>query len=81
MGQSRRMSLIEAATNTAVGYLLAVATQLVAFPLFHLPTRLSDVFSLGAIFTAVSIARGYLLRRLFEAARPGRRDGYRISPR
>jgi hypothetical protein len=31
-GQSHRMSLIEAITNTAIGYLLAVVTQLAVLP-------------------------------------------------
>ena len=69
MIQSRRMSLVEAGTNTAVGYLLAVAMQLAVFPLFHLPARLNDALAIGAIFTVISIVRSYLLRRLFERAR------------
>ena len=36
MTQSRRMSLIEAVTNVAVGYVLAVTTQIVVFPWFGL---------------------------------------------
>ena len=72
MSQSRRMSLVEASTNTAVGYLLAVAMQLAVFPLFHLPARLNDALAIGAIFTIISIVRSYLLRRLFERARHAR---------
>ena len=60
------MSLIEAMVNVAVGYGLAVLTQLVAFPWFGLPTRVTDAMALGAVFTVVSIIRAYVLRRLFE---------------
>lgn len=70
MKQSRAMSLCEAFANIAVGYWLAVATQLAVFPLFGLPARVGDALSLGAIFTAVSLARSYLLRRAFETLRP-----------
>ena len=42
MRQSRRMSLIEAATNVAVGYALAVATQIVVFPWFGLQASLGE---------------------------------------
>ena len=60
------MSLIEAVVNVAVGYGLAVLTQLVVFPWFGLPARVTDAMALGAVFTVVSIIRAYLLRRLFE---------------
>jgi hypothetical protein len=36
MKQSRRMSLVEAATNVVVGYAIAVLTQLLVFPIFGL---------------------------------------------
>lgn len=69
MRQSRLMSLVEAGTNVIVGYGIAVGTQLVVFPWFGLSARVSDAFAIGAIFTGISIARGYALRRLFEALR------------
>ena len=66
MTQSRRMSLVEAITNVAVGYALAVATQIVVFPWFDLHPSLGEYLALGGIFTAISLIRGYALRRLFE---------------
>lgn len=69
MKQSHLMSLVEATANVAVGYGVAVATQLVVFPWFGLPARLDDALAIGAIFTVVSILRNFLLRRLFEAIR------------
>jgi hypothetical protein len=38
-GQSRLMSFVEAVTNVAVGYLLAVATQFAVFPSSASPSR------------------------------------------
>lgn len=67
MTQSRRMSLIEAVTNVAVGYVLAVVTQVMVFPWFGLHPNLGENLALGGIFTAISLIRGYALRRLFEA--------------
>jgi len=64
--QSRLMSATEAVANVIVGYGLAVLTQLAIFPLFGLPARVSDALAMGLAFTAVSLARSYLLRRLFE---------------
>lgn len=66
MKQSRRLSFIEALTSTAIGYGVAVLTQLAVFPLFGLPATLADSLAIGAIFTAVSVLRGYAVRRLFE---------------
>ncbi|KGJ22534.1 hypothetical protein [Paracoccus sanguinis] len=66
MTQSRRMSLIEAVTNVAVGYALAVVTQIMVFPWFDLHPSLGENLALGVIFTAISLIRGYALRRLFE---------------
>ena len=63
MRQSRLMSLVEAVTNVVVGYALAVWVQLLVFPLFGLEATLR----IGASFTLVSLVRGYLPRRVFEA--------------
>ena len=68
MTQSRRMSLIEAITNVAVGYALAVASQIVVFPWFGVQASLGENLALGGVFTCISLLRSYALRRLFEAA-------------
>jgi membrane protease YdiL (CAAX protease family) len=67
--QSRRMSLFESVCNVLLGYWLAVGAQLVIFPFFDLPARLNDALAMGAVFTGISIARSYILRRAFEAVR------------
>lgn len=69
MTQSRRMSFIEATANVAVGYGVAVVTQILIFPVFGLHTTLAQNLKMGAVFTVVSIARSFALRRLFEAIR------------
>ena len=65
--QTRLMSLIESVANIVVGYGVAVITQLLVFPLFGLAASLSDNLAIGLIFTVVSLARSYTLRRLFNA--------------
>lgn len=72
--QSRTMSLVEAATNVAVGYLLALATQFAVFPLLGLTVSMSDNILISTIFTAVSILRSFTLRRLFEGLRANARE-------
>ena len=66
MKQSRLMSLVESVAN---GYGVAVATQILIFPIFGLHTTLAQNLKMGAIFTIVSIARSFALRRVFEAIR------------
>lgn len=69
MKQSRAMSLVESLANVAVGYGLAVITQMLVFPLFGLHTTMAENLTIGVIFTMVSIARSYVLRRIFERLR------------
>lgn len=69
MKQSRLMSFVEALANVAVGYGVAVVTQILIFPVFGLHTTLAQNLSMGGIFTGVSIIRSFLLRRAFEAIR------------
>jgi hypothetical protein len=67
--QSRAMSFVEAVTNVIVGFLLALVTQIALFPMFGLVVSLVDNVVIGGIFTAVSILRSFMLRRVFEAIR------------
>ena len=66
--QSKWMSFVEAVTNIVVGYGLAVLTQIIVFPMFGLHASLGDNLLIGAAFTTISLARSYVLRRLFNAA-------------
>lgn len=52
-----------------MGYVLAIFTQVMVFPLFGLDAALGEHLAIGAAFVMVSLARSYLLRRLFERLR------------
>lgn len=67
--QSRRMSFFESLVNVAIGYGVAVLAQVAVFPLFGVHLPLADNLLIGAVFTVISIARSYALRRVFEAWR------------
>ena len=73
MSQSRALSALEAGTNVVVGYGLAVLVQLVLFPVFGLSVALADSLRIGLVFTLVSLARSYALRRLFDRLLAGGR--------
>lgn len=69
MRQTRKASFAETCLSTAIGYFIACLTQIIVFPWFGLFVPLSTNLVIGAIFTIVSIARGYAVRRLFEHLR------------
>lgn len=63
------MSAVEAVANVAIGYVVAVAANAVVLPMFGLHPTALDSFAIGALFTAISLARSYVLRRLFNRIR------------
>ena len=69
MSQSRKASASEALANVALGYVLAVLTQILVFPLFNLDVTFGENLGIGLAFVGVSLLRSYVLRRLFERFR------------
>ena len=69
MKQTRKASLIESCLNTALGFGVGLAAQIITFPLFDINIPMASQAAIAAVFTLVSIARGYVLRRLFESLR------------
>ncbi len=67
MSQPKAVSFAEAGVNVVVGYGLALLVQFIVFPVFGLQPTLAQNLKIGLIFTAVSLLRSYVLRRLFEA--------------
>ena len=67
--QTRKASLAESLMNVAIGYGIALASQIIVFPMFGIHIPLSSNIGIGVIFTVVSIGRSFALRRLFEVLR------------
>ena len=67
MTQSRLSSLIESLMNIAIGYVVALLSQLAIFPLFGVHLPLSSNLAIGGWFTVVSLVRSYIIRRWFNA--------------
>lgn len=63
--QSRRGSLVESATNVAIGYGIAVLSQIAIFPMFGIHVSVGSNFAIALWFTFVSLIRSYALRRMF----------------
>ncbi len=67
MQQTRLGSLIESAMNIAIGYGVALASQIAIFPMFGIHVTMSTNLWIGAWFTAISLVRSYVIRRWFNA--------------
>jgi len=65
MGQTKKDSLVESLTNVLVGFGVALVSQLLIFPLYGIHVALSTNLQIVGWFTAISILRGYALRRWF----------------
>ena len=63
--QTRKDSLIESIANIVIGYLVAIVSQIVIFPLFDIYIVLFDHLLIGLWFTLISLVRSYVLRRWF----------------
>lgn len=63
--QTKLTSLIESLSNVAIGFGVALVSQLVIFPIYDIYLTLDDNLAIGAWFTLVSIIRGYVVRRWF----------------
>jgi hypothetical protein len=69
MSQSRKASLIEAVVNIAIGFGVALVSQLIIFPLYGVHVPLSTDLAITAWFTLISLVRSYALRRVFNKLR------------
>lgn len=65
--QSKFSSLIEAGMNVLIGYGVALVSQILIFPVFGIHVPLRTNLWIGAWFTVISLIRGYVIRRWFNA--------------
>lgn len=72
MGQLRRHSAVETLTSTAVGYAVSFIANAALLPLFGFSPNTLQNLSLTTVYTAISLIRGYSLRRLFNWLEDGR---------
>lgn len=63
--QTKTQSLIESVTNVAIGYFVALLSQLLVFPMFDIHVSFGDNIAIGLWFTAISVVRSYVVRRWF----------------
>jgi len=74
------MSLVEAVTNTAVGFVIAYFAQIWFFAWAGIAITDSQNMALVLFMTVVSVARSYILRRLFNKQPEGRPLVVKVVP-
>lgn len=67
MSQTRKGSLVEAIINTVIGFSINYVANLLILPLFGFHITLHDNLLMGLMYTAISVARSYVIRRWFNS--------------
>lgn len=65
MTQNKKQSLIESIAQTIIGLVTSFLIQIIIYPALNIPVTLSQNIIITFVFFAVSILRGYLVRRYF----------------
>jgi hypothetical protein len=74
MSQTKWGSFIEAWANIAVGFSINWCANLLVLPMFGFHVSGGQAFRIGLIFTAISLARSYVLRRWFNGLKFGHKE-------
>lgn len=67
MTQTRLGSLYEALMNVAIGFAINFVANFVILPLVGFHISVGQNFFIGVLYTIVSVARSYVIRRWFNA--------------
>lgn len=65
MSQSRTHSALETTANTAIGFAVSWAATPFIFAAFGYTAGAATAFGITVVYTALSLLRGYVVRRLF----------------
>lgn len=65
MSQTKISSLIESLMNIIIGYIVAIISQILIFPVFDIHISLRTNLYIGLWFTSISLIRSYTIRRWF----------------
>lgn len=66
MRQTKLGSFYEACINVAIGFGINFVANLIILPLFGFNITLMDNLYIGLLYTVVSVARSYVVRRWFD---------------
>jgi len=63
--QTKRQSFVESLANIGIGMGISLIVQIVLYPIMNIEVRFSQNIIITVVFTIVSIARSYFVRRFF----------------
>lgn len=64
-GQTKKGSILEVLLNIAIGYGISYTANAMILPMYGFTISHAQNLQIGVIFTAISVVRGYYIRRLF----------------
>ncbi len=67
MNQTRAGSFIEACINVLIGYVINFCANLLILPLIGFHISVGQNLFIGLLYTVISVARSYAIRRWFNA--------------
>ena len=65
MSQKKLHSFVESWANIFIGYTINLLANFIIFPLWGWQISLKQNIEIGVIYTVISLARSYCLRRIF----------------
>ncbi len=77
--QSRVDSIMEAITNIVIGSAVALAAQLIWFPLIDKSFSTAENLATMSFFTFISFVRSYFVRRIFNGRSPYQRIKAKVA--
>lgn len=69
--QTQLGSFVEAWANIAVGFAINFSANMLILPYFGFAITAGKAFGIGVVFTVISLARSYVLRRWFNGLKFG----------
>jgi hypothetical protein len=71
--QTKAHSLLESMTTVGIGFIVAVCSQYLIYPLFGIDLGFGENLGVASCFTVISLIRSYIVRRVFNSLH--RREG------
>ena len=63
--QSKKLSIIEAITNTITGLIVSFGIQILIYPFLNIEVSLNQNIFITIVFFIASFLRSYIIRRIF----------------
>jgi len=72
--QNKKLSAIEAITNTVSGLVISFIIQIIIYPFLDIEVTLDQNLFITFVFFVASFVRGYVVRRFFNRLKEKRED-------